>query len=219
MDKITFWTRGALMAVLLGCAFLAGCVGPTAYQPWGATGGYRERLVGENRYYVEFFGNGFTTRDTVMAYWLHRCAELTQQKGFEYFVMVSKTPPPGASLYGPQIEINRVAAEDDGDPGVVRAKGGGVTYVPIYVPGGTITTWSSRGVIELRKGNAEADERPTYVAKDLLEKLGPPIKQAMQSRTNVTLPDDLFGREDRAARSGSAGGVKLDDLDALLPKQ
>lgn len=209
---MTFPRLGA--AIGLATVLLAGCV--TTYQPRGATGGFEDRPVGENRYYVEFYGNGNTTRDTVMAYWLHRCAELTVQKGFDHFVLISKTPPPGASLHGAGVVT---AGGSDGRPepdAIVRAKG--ATYVPIYVPGGTITTWSARGVIEMSKGYIVREGRPTFDARELLARLGPAVRQASAAGTNVTLPKDFL--EEASGRPvRSDGAVKLDDLDALLPKE
>ena len=198
--------RLVAMVLALAVALLAGCATPTQYQPKSFTGGYQERAVGvgENRWYVEFFGNGHTTRDTVMAYWLHRCAELTISKGYDYFVLIAKRPQ---------------ATAPDGE--FVRTRGGG-GYVPIYVPGGTITTWSARGVIELRKGEPTSEGRPYFVAKEVLDTLRPIVQQAMQSGRNVTLPKGLFeAREERetAAAPARSEGVKLDDLDALLPKE
>ena len=201
--------RKLLLAVL--ALALAGCATVTPYQPRAFTGGYQERLVGPNRWYVEFFGNGHTTRDTVTAYWLYRCAELTQEKGFDYFVFVSKTPPPGA------------AAEpwhDDAVP--ARSRGG---YVPIYtyMPGQTITTWSARAVIELRKGDpGETEEPRAHLAKDVLTHLGPAVRQAMAAGSNVTLPSGYTAATEdpeRAPKQGGSGAVKLEDLDALLPKE
>ncbi len=199
------WKVPARLALALAAIVLLGACA-TPYQEKSLGGGYQEREVGPNRWYVEFFGNGYTTRDTVVAYWLYRCAELTAQKGFDYFVMISKRPAPGAAL------------QDADEASLIRAKGGGTSYVPIYVPGGGVTTWSSRGVIELRKGDAESEPRPTFVAREVLEKLGPPVRQAMESGKNVVLPKSIFAREEREPRPASEG-VKLEDLDALLPKK
>jgi hypothetical protein len=62
---------------------VAGCT--TAYGPESMTGGYRERLIDDNTYIVSFFGNGHTPEQQVWNYWLYRCAELTLEKGYNYF--------------------------------------------------------------------------------------------------------------------------------------
>jgi hypothetical protein len=209
--KRTVGTTVGLLAIVT--ALLAGCATVTPYQPRAFSGGYQERLVGPNRWYVEFFGNGHTTRETVTAYWLYRCAEVTQEKGFDYFVFIAKTPPPGAA-----------AEPTEETETKVLARGGG-GYVPIYtfVPGQTITTWSARGVIELRKGEpSPSDETRSHVAKELLSALAPAVREAMAAGKNVKLPTDYqVANEERPAapQPPGAAAVKLEDLDALLPKE
>jgi len=212
--------RGPLFFFLATASvlLLAGCLGPTPYQVKQLNGGYQERATGENRWYVEFYGNGFTTRDTVMVYWLHRCAELTLEKGYDYFVYLSRTAP---GLSGARFDVHyatTAAAEDD--PLAVRAKGAG-GYVPIFVPGGSVTTWSARGLIEMRKGVPGPDETRALVARDLIQKLGPLVRQATQSGTNVPLPADFAGADETPPRATDGGGigVRLDDLKDLLPKE
>ena len=169
--------------VILLAIVLSGCA--TGYQPYSITGGYKNQQVGPNRYYVEFYGNGNTNRDTVFAYWLYRCAELTQEKGFDYFIIVSDAPPPGIS-------------------------GGSAT---IQVASYTITTWSGRGVIELYKGVPSEYLDRVGIAKDIIAALGPAVREAMASHGNVKLPPGYS--PDPPRRSGP---LKLDDLEALLPK-
>lgn len=198
-----------LALALSALALLGGCA--TTYEPRSATGGYQERAVGPNRWYVEFFGNGKTTRDTVSAYWLYRCAELTSQKGFDYFVIISKTPPPEA-----RAGVLRVAHERRQGLEFTALKSADAADAPIYVRTATITIWSWHGVIELRKGAADDEERPVFVARTILEKLGPQVLAATQRGRNIRLPRDLFAGEQRQPRS-AAGAVRLEDLDALLP--
>jgi hypothetical protein len=213
--RLSSWMAGATAAAVLA---LSGCATP--YQSRGYGGGFQEREVGQNRWYVEFFGNGHTSRDTVTGFWLYRCAELTAQKGFDYFVILAKRPAPGASLEGEARFVRTSTGEDQG--GFLRTRGGGGSSVPVYVPAGTITTWSSRGVIELRKGDPELDDRPTFLARDVLAKLEGPVRQASASGKNMVLPSNLFARPERQTVPTSGGadsGVKLRDLDGLLPTQ
>jgi hypothetical protein len=71
-------TSAGLLAFLLSsCA--------TPYQPMGALGGYQEEQLAPNIYRVAFFGNGYTNPQTASEYLIHRCAELTEQKGYRYF--------------------------------------------------------------------------------------------------------------------------------------
>jgi hypothetical protein len=76
-----------LVITLVG--FLASCATP--YQPMGVLGGYREDQLAPDIYRVAFFGNGYTNGQTAAQYALHRCAELTQQKGYRYFGILAVT--------------------------------------------------------------------------------------------------------------------------------
>lgn len=187
------WLSGLLVVLLAGCI--------TPYQPRSMTGGYQERELSPHRWYVEFFGNGNTTRDTVMAYWLNRCAELTISKGFDYFVFISKDPRPAA------------ASEE-----IYRARGSAPSYV--YIPGGTITTYSAHGTIEM--GSGDPDRPHALVAREVMAKLAPLISQAMAKDSNIDLPEDFLASIGAAPpRDGGSGNqpVKLEDLKDLLPAQ
>jgi hypothetical protein len=210
--------RIASLAALAAIFLLAGCLGPTPYQVKQFNGGYQERATGPNQWFVEFFGNGYTTRETVFAYWMHRCAELTQQKGFDYYVVVARAPAAGAAV---EIDIRHAAGEAPGEaPPTVRVKGA-TGYTPIFVPsGGGVTTWSARGVIEMHKTLPPGETRRVYDVKEILAKLGPAVRQASESGGNVKVPTEIFaGAPDQESPGRADGvGIKLEELDGLLPK-
>jgi hypothetical protein len=58
----------------------------------GAPGGYREELLAPDIYRVAFFGNGYTNPQTAAEYLIHRCAELTEQRGYRYFGILAGAP-------------------------------------------------------------------------------------------------------------------------------
>ena len=63
-----------------------------------------------------------------------------------------------------------------------------------------------------------------FAARDIIAKMDGPVKQASSSGNNLVLPANLFARPDRPAPrqtggDGSGSGVKLRDLDGLLPKE
>ena len=66
-----------LIVILSNCA--------TPYQQMGALGGYQEEQLAPDIYRVAFFGNGYTNPQTAAEYVIHRCAELTEQRGYCYF--------------------------------------------------------------------------------------------------------------------------------------
>lgn len=75
-----------LAAVLLLPA-LQGCA--TNYQEESITGGWMESEVRPGVWAVGYAGNGFTSYETIQAYWLYHVAELTLQKGYDGFEIVS----------------------------------------------------------------------------------------------------------------------------------
>ncbi len=77
--------RTGLVAVLLP---LAGCA--TAYQHEKITGGYTDFRLENTTYRVRFKGNNYTSRDKVELFLLYRCAELTEQLGYDHFVLLSE---------------------------------------------------------------------------------------------------------------------------------
>jgi hypothetical protein len=86
-------TRSALGGVLAVALLLAsGCATSTPYQPLSASsavsGGYADQRLAENRYRVTFAGNALTTREQVESYLLFRAAELTVERGYDWFVVV-----------------------------------------------------------------------------------------------------------------------------------
>ena len=86
--------RSSLIALSAAC-LIAGCT--TAYQPDGVSGGYSDKLLAANTAQVTFRGNRMTTPDTIHSYLLRRCAEVTQQDGFNYFVLVHEEDPTEAT--------------------------------------------------------------------------------------------------------------------------
>lgn len=69
------------LIVLCGCA--------TPYDAEGPTGGYSETELEPGIWRVQFLANIHTNRETVQTYWLYRAAELTLQKGFDGFEIIS----------------------------------------------------------------------------------------------------------------------------------
>ena len=77
-----------LFTLFLFLIFLANC--STPYQPKGALGGYSEEKILANMYKVEFEGNQHSKPEIIQNYLMYRCAELTQEMGYEYFTIISE---------------------------------------------------------------------------------------------------------------------------------
>jgi hypothetical protein len=76
--------RAGLVAALVS---LAGCATP--YQRENLVGGYSDFHMAEKTYRVRFRANNYTSRDKVEAFLLYRCAELTDQLGYDHFIVIA----------------------------------------------------------------------------------------------------------------------------------
>jgi hypothetical protein len=76
-----------LLIVLIIGISLAGCA--TSYGKIGFSGGYKDTQVAADVYRITFSANGFATSETAQTYWLYRAAELTLEKGFDGFEIVT----------------------------------------------------------------------------------------------------------------------------------
>jgi hypothetical protein len=86
------------IATFLAITIFCGCATP--YQKFGFDimsfdAGYSETRIDQNTFLVAFKGNSQTSRQTVESYLLRRCAELTLQTGFDYFVVASSDTQAG----------------------------------------------------------------------------------------------------------------------------
>ncbi|WP_116092353.1 CC0125/CC1285 family lipoprotein [Sphingomonas crusticola] len=90
----------ALVALSLA---LTGCATPTPYQPLSRpgslAGGYSDIQIEPNRFRVSFSGNSMTSRDTVETFLLYRAAQLTVDRGFDWFVMADRNTDRNSNTY------------------------------------------------------------------------------------------------------------------------
>ncbi len=71
---------------LVAACLLICCATP--YQPKGFGGGYEDVQIDETTFEVAFRGNGFTSAQRVRLMLLYRCAELTTQHAYDYFLIL-----------------------------------------------------------------------------------------------------------------------------------
>jgi hypothetical protein len=92
---------------LVSSLALASCA--TGYQPQSFTGGFSGYLTAPDEAVVIFHGNGYTSAERVIEMAALRCADVTLQHGYRYFVGVSMadlstnasfTTPGYANTYG-----------------------------------------------------------------------------------------------------------------------
>lgn len=120
----------AAIVTVTGCA--------TQYQSRGFAGGYSETQLDENVFQVSFSGNGYTSRERAADFTLLRSADLAQQHGFGYFIIISKEDRTGYGTYStPTTSHTTASATAYGNTAYGRATTttyGGQTYM-IEKPG------------------------------------------------------------------------------------
>ncbi|MEB0114558.1 hypothetical protein QN397_25090 [Variovorax sp. RTB1] len=223
----------------LVAALTSGCA--TVYQPRGLSGGYTDTRISDTNYVVEFRGNGKTSSDTVWNFWLYRCAELTQQKGFDHFALVPKSivfiendvrlavEPSSISPRAQSDESLRDEASQSltlikGGGG--GAKGGGVVYVPGY-GGGTITTWRSSAEIHMYRQGSANEPLVGMNASAVLLALKPFVASQGRSITpsrhdliaaalTLSVPAGQIGPALLPGRLGESDPTPMQDLEGLL---
>ena len=95
----------AMLAALMAAAAVSACTTATPYQPYrpeaagGVHGGYSDQQLAPDRYVVRFHGNELTSRDRVEGYMLYRAAELTLQRGFDWFLIVDRNTEHDTQTY------------------------------------------------------------------------------------------------------------------------
>ena len=161
----------ASAALLIGALLLAACGTPTPYQPVSDGHGYADQPIETDRYRVTFSGNSLTPRETVENYLLYRAAEVTLERGFDYFVIAeedverntryrttfSGVGAPFGSFYGPRF----------GSPFF----GGGLSTATSR----PINSYEAYANILLRQGEKPEDDPEAYDARDVLARLDPTI--------------------------------------------
>jgi len=95
-------------------ALIAGCATSTPYQPASAPGaydGFSQTMIENDRARITFGGNSLTSRETVENSLLYRAAEMSLERGFDYFSLMQRdteentrvrvSPGLSSSLYDP----------------------------------------------------------------------------------------------------------------------
>jgi len=176
------------LGLVLAALALAACTTP--YGQKGLFGGYSATQIEPHIFKVSFDGNGNTSEEMVVNFWLYYCAELTLKNGYQYFgvfngpqISLAPEPEPEYDLAPNEQRgaraSNQPAAWRGGDPDAmkvpVKARGGYV-YVPIYTPGRTITTWHKNATIVMyrtREGATTPEQRFSLRARTVIDMLKP----------------------------------------------
>lgn len=89
---------------MLLCLGLVGCA--TGYAKRGFTGGYSDMKLQDDIYRVAFSGNAYIGRGRVEDYTLLRCAELTLEQGYRYFIIIDEKSGISTSSYTTPVTAN-----------------------------------------------------------------------------------------------------------------
>lgn len=74
-------------AVVCGLLLLVGCATP--YQKEGFAGGFAEKQLSRNEFFVGFSGNGYTSGQRAVDMCMLRCAEICLGHGFRYYALTA----------------------------------------------------------------------------------------------------------------------------------
>lgn len=136
------------------------------------TGGFSDQDLGKNVWRVEFSGNGYTTPETAQCFWLYRCAELTLEKGFDGFEILS------------DIRLVRSVSPHEAfgldQPRFERAQ-----YVPIFIPTSEAHKPYIQADILMLKGAVDVNPPRVFDARKLKAELEPHVAKPIKSRGNV----------------------------------
>lgn len=161
-----------LLGILIG---LSGCATPYQRQTaFTATGGYTDQDLGKDVMRVEFDANGYTSRETAQAFWLWRCQEITLDKGFDGFEILSDM----RLTHVPSSQPAPVTSDPTMRPVAY-------VYVPIVVPIDNSRKPSFMGDIHLLRGPIAVAPPKVFDARMLKDQLGPYVLPAIKDRANV----------------------------------
>lgn len=76
-----FLALAVFLIIFSGCA--------TKYQPYSFSGGYKDFQLSSDIFVIDFFGNAYSNMHTIQQYSLIRAAEVTKEKGFNYFIILT----------------------------------------------------------------------------------------------------------------------------------
>lgn len=154
------------IALLLTVA-VAGCA--TAYQPYGLSGGFSEQYRGENAYRIRFEGNGYTRAAHVQEMAFLRAAELTLEKGFRYFVVLSEGAD-SRTIHAlmPSTTTHRGSINSFGQLRGTSTTMGGMA-IPIDMPSADLSIYMAQDIF--------SDKYVFHDAQDIVRNVGPKYKK------------------------------------------
>lgn len=161
---------------------LAACATATPYGPASSGGGYgfSDQRIEENRYRITFRGNSLTSRETVENSLLFRAAELTVERGYDYFIVVeneteaskryTRSSPAFYGRYGYGHPFHRPYYAF---PYYAYGFGWGYPYDDYSTR--EITRYSAVAFVAMYRGEKPDDNPQAFDARDVMDNLGPVV--------------------------------------------
>jgi len=150
-----------------------------------AYGGYSDTRIDANTESVAYGGNGFTPRRTVELYLLYRCAEVTHQSGYDYFVVLNPSTDATQSSVTTPSSFNATTV----------ISGNSLATRATYFPGDTITftSYGAQTLIKMFAGTKPEDVLAAYDASEVIQYMGPSVGRdgtltAVHSKASATRP-------------------------------
>lgn len=192
----------ARLVTVLALSILYGC--STPYQKQGfdfmiLDAGYSETRIDQNTFLVAFKGNSQTSRQTVETYLLRRCAELTLQAGFDYFVVASSDTQ----------AINQPTVGGIGPLFISPSRSSNTVnmFLPTYSY--TYVDQQASARIKTFKGEKPAESVNAFAARDVLKFLAP---AESNERVSSNSPTSNYSQTNTAAPSITPPTVLKDDF-------
>jgi len=137
--------------------------------------GYTESPIDSTTYEVTFTGNPSTSPDVVSRYALYRSAELTVEKGFDYFVVLDRENSSSTVIStGAPMTVSGAPVY-----GINPATGGTTTTTTTTTTQSIYsgTSHSTTKTIRMFKGQRPGDNAMAYDAKSMVSVMGPTISR------------------------------------------
>lgn len=160
---------------------LAACTTATPYGPASGSRGYgfSDQRIEENRYRVTFRGNSVTSRETVENALLYRAAELTVERGYDYFIAIesdteanrsysTSSSPAFYGRYGYGYPFHRPFY---GFPYYAYGFGWGQPYFDSYTR--EVTRYSAVTFVAMFRGDKPEDNPQAFDAREVMANLRP----------------------------------------------
>ncbi|MBI1252203.1 MAG: hypothetical protein GC189_12115 [Alphaproteobacteria bacterium] len=167
--RLKVWTLA-----LVAAAALSACATATPYQPRASAQayGFSDQQIEANRVRVSFRGNTLTERETVENYLLYRAAELTTERGYDYFIVTTRETEPRTRLQS--VGPTRYPF----DYYYFHPRWGWRSwYDPFWdqVDYREVTQYEASAEITMYRGEKPADNPSAFGARDVQANLGPAI--------------------------------------------